>query len=135
MGSSVPIHKNLDAPNVGVPFISAAASRPPWLYMHTAYTLFVMNTWDEPKRQFNLKDHGIDVANLDGFFDGDLLTREDTRETHGEARYQRIGVFEGIALFVAWTPRGEEGDIPHIISARKAVTHEYQAWLARYSKR
>jgi len=35
-----------------------------------------MNTWDEAKRAQNLADHGIDFAELDGFFLGDLLTRE-----------------------------------------------------------
>jgi len=34
-----------------------------------------MNTWDEAKRAKNLTDHGIDFADLDGFFHGDLLTR------------------------------------------------------------
>jgi hypothetical protein len=55
-----------------------------------------MNTWDEPKRRTNLKDHGIDFADLEGFFDGDLLTREDKREAYGEERYQSIGVFNGV---------------------------------------
>ena len=38
-----------------------------------------MNTWDETKRRRNLKDHGIDFADLEAFFSGDLLTREDLR--------------------------------------------------------
>ena len=59
-----------------------------------------MNTWDEVKRRRNLKDHSIDFADLDEFFGGDLLTREDTREAYGEPRYQSIGVFNGVALFV-----------------------------------
>ena len=80
--------------------------------MHSAYTIRRLNTWDEAKRQQNLQDHSIDFADLDGFFDGDLLTREDVRENYGEVRYQSIGVFNGVALFVAWPPRGEQGDIP-----------------------
>lgn len=59
-----------------------------------------MNTWDDTKRRRNLKDHGIDFADLEGFFDGDLLTREDLRDAYGERRYQSIGVFNGVALFV-----------------------------------
>lgn len=94
-----------------------------------------MTTWDEAKRRRNLKDHGIDFADLEGFFDGDLLTREDARAGYGEVRYQSIGMFNGIALFVAWTPRGEQGDEPHLISARRAVSHEKQAWIERYAKR
>jgi uncharacterized DUF497 family protein len=94
-----------------------------------------MNTWDERKRRTNLKDHGIDFADLEGFFDGDLLTREDTREAYGEERYQSISVFNGVPLFVVWTPQDNEGERTHLISARKAEKHEYKAWLARYSKR
>jgi len=66
-----------------------------------------MNTWDNNKREKNWKDHGIDFADLEGFFDGDLLTREDTRQAYAEKRLQSVGVFNGVALFVVWTPRGE----------------------------
>ena len=94
-----------------------------------------MNTWDETKRRRNLKDHGIDFADLGDFFGDDLLTREDLREAYVERRYQSVGVFNGVALFVVWTPRGEEGDIPHLISARKAENHEEKSWARDYRKR
>lgn len=93
-----------------------------------------MITWDETKRQINLEQHGIDFVDLHSFFDGDLLTREDTREAYGEQRFQSIGVINGVALFVAWTLRGEAENIPHIISARKAVSHERKAWSQSYTK-
>ena len=93
-----------------------------------------MSTWDEAKRRRNLRDHGVDFADLEGFFDGDLITREDTWEAYGEPRHQSIGVFNGIALFVAWTPRGEHGDAPHIISARKAESHEERIWTRHFRK-
>jgi uncharacterized DUF497 family protein len=76
-----------------------------------------VNSWDERKRRVNLRDHGIDFADLEGFFDSDLLTREDKRHGYGEERYQTIGVLTGVPLFVVWTPRGEEGEIAHLISA------------------
>ena len=94
-----------------------------------------MNTWDKKKQGRNLMEHGVDFADLGGFFDGDLLTREDARDSYGERRYQSVGVFNGVALFVVWTPRGKEGDIPHIISARKAENHEEKNWTRFYSKR
>ena len=34
-----------------------------------------MNTWDDPKRQQDIKDHGVDFADLEDFFDEDLLAR------------------------------------------------------------
>jgi len=54
-----------------------------------------MNTWEESKRALNWDDHGIDFADLDGFFLGDLLTREDTRYDYGELRLQSLGWFKG----------------------------------------
>ncbi len=93
-----------------------------------------MITWNESKRQINLNDHGIDFADLEPFFDGDLLTREDVSEAYGEHRFQSIGVINGVLLFVVWTPRGVTGDQPHLISARKAVSHEQRAWSQRYRK-
>ena len=94
-----------------------------------------MNSWDEAKRRRNLKDHGIDFADLEQFFDGDLLTREDPREAYGEHRHQSIGMLNGVALFVVWTTRGDQGDVPHLISARKAVNHEEKTWARYYRKR
>lgn len=92
-----------------------------------------MITWDAHKRLRNLLDHGIDLEDLDGFFDGELLTLEDVREAYGETRFRSIGVFEGVPLFVVWAPRGED-DVPHVISARRAVKHEEQAWYWRHSR-
>ena len=93
-----------------------------------------MITWDERKRLRNFQDHGIDLSDLDGFFDGELLTLEDVREAYGETRFQSVGYLNGVPLFVVWAPRGGD-DLPHVISARRAVKHEEQAWHGRYSKR
>ena len=119
----------------------ADANHPPRPYLSkrlrayaTVYTVDPMITWDEHKRLRNLADHGIDLDELDGFFDGELLTMEDVREAYGEVRFQSVGLFQGVPLFVAWAPRGGD-DVPHVISARKAVKHEEQAWHWRYSKR
>ena len=85
-----------------------------------------MITFDESKRQANIAKHGIDLAALSNFFDGDLLTREEARESYGELRFQSIGWHAGELLFVVWTPGDDEW--PHIISARKAEKHEREAW-------
>ena len=58
-----------------------------------------MITWDETKRQINLDIHGVDFADLEFFFDSDLLTREDVREAYGEPRFQSVGVIKvGLSL-------------------------------------
>jgi len=102
--------------------------------MQIAYTIAAMNTWDENKRTLNFEEHGIDFADLEGFFSGDLLTREDTRCAYGELRLQSLGLFKGVVLFVVWSPRGEDDDIAHLISARKALSYEEKAWFQRYRK-
>ena len=66
-----------------------------------------MITFDDTKRQINLDDHGVDIAALETFFGGDLLTREDRRVAYGEQRYQSVGWFGGEMLFVVRTPRHE----------------------------
>ena len=93
-----------------------------------------MITWDEAKRRRNLKDHGIDFADLEGFFDGDLLTREDVSEDYGEYRYQSIGMTSGVVVFVVWTPRGDDGENAHLISARKAERYEEKIWANHFHK-
>ena len=90
-----------------------------------------MIRYDETKRQANIVKHGIDLAALLDFFDGDLLTREDVRVAYGEWRFQSVGWHAGEMLFVVWTPGDDEW--PNIISARKAEKHECEAW-ARFCK-
>lgn len=90
-----------------------------------------MVTFCEDKRQANIAKHGIDFVDLFGFFEGDLLTREDVHAAYGELRFQSIGWHAGDLLFVAWTPGRDEW--PHIISARKAEKHEREAW-SRFCK-
>ena len=81
---------------------------PPCIVYAFAYTIIRVNTCDERKR---------------------------LREAYGERRYQSVGVFNSVALFVVWTPRGKEGDIPHFISVRKAENHEQKNWARYYRKR
>ena len=85
-----------------------------------------MITFDETKRQTNIAAHRVDLATLTGFFDGDIMTREDMRVAYGVSRYQSVGWHGGEMLFVVWTPRDD--DWPHLISARKAERHEREAW-------
>lgn len=62
-----------------------------------------MISYDETKRERNIAKHGIDLAAIKDFFDGGLLTREDTRGAYGELRFQSVGWFDADMLFVVWT--------------------------------
>jgi len=45
-----------------------------------------MLTWDEPKRQLNIKNHGLDFVGCDAIWDHFTVTREDKRQNYGEKR-------------------------------------------------
>ena len=48
-------------------------------------------TWNDAKRQANLKKHGLDFADASRVFAGHTLTRPDTRFPYGEARFSTWG--------------------------------------------
>jgi uncharacterized protein len=91
-----------------------------------------MITWDARKRQANLRKHGIDLAAVGPVFDGDMLTREDSRFPYGEQRFQSLGILSGTVVFVAWALRDE---IPHVISCRKANQNEREAYFSHFGWR
>ena len=74
---------------------------------------------------------GIAFADLDGFFDGDLLTREDVREAYGEVlpklrSVQRRSPVRGLDA----TRRGRR-HLPSDLGT-KGGSHDEQAWFQRY---
>ena len=86
-----------------------------------------MISWDEPKRQANLRKHKIDLADLEPVFDSPMITVEDARERCGELRLQSLGMWHGRVIFLVWTPRGD--DIAHLISCRYADRKETDAYF------
>jgi uncharacterized DUF497 family protein len=88
-----------------------------------------MITYDEAKRQANLKKHGLDFMGSEAIFAGITITREDGRDAYGEVRLQTLGLWHGVVVFVVHTPR-DEAD--HIISIRKAEKHEQRIYWNNY---
>ena len=80
-----------------------------------------MVTYDEAKRQANIKKHGFDLLGSEAVFEGFTLTREDAHDAYGELRLQTLGMWNGIVVFVVHTARG---NTDHVISIRKAEKHE-----------
>jgi len=78
-------------------------------------------TWDETKRQLNIKNHRLDIAGCDAVWDHFTVTREDKRRNYGEARFVCFGLLAAVVVVLVYTerPRG-----PHVISLRKAEKHE-----------
>lgn len=80
-----------------------------------------MITFDEAKREENIKKHGIDLATCDPIFDGPMETREDDSEAYGERRLKSFGILDGDVVVLLWTER-EQG--AHVFSCRRAVRYE-----------
>jgi uncharacterized protein len=78
-------------------------------------------TWDEPKRQSNLKKHGLDFADAAKVFRGPLVLFEDQRESYGEQRMIGIGLLDYLVVLIVHV---ESDDSIRIISMRKADSDE-----------
>jgi uncharacterized DUF497 family protein len=85
-----------------------------------------MIVWDESKRKKNLKDHGIDLAEVACVFDAPKVTVEDEREHHGEQRLQSLAWFRNRVVFLVWT---ERNDSARVISCRYGDKHETRAYF------
>jgi len=88
-----------------------------------------MITYDESKRQINIRRHGFDFVGAGVVFEGFTITREDSRDAYGEMRLQTLGLWEGVVVFVVHPPRGDDD---HIISIRKAERHEERFYFKFY---
>jgi uncharacterized protein len=77
--------------------------------------------WHEPKRQSNLKKHGIDFADAERVFIGSTFTFEDNRENYGEQRWVTLGLLGMRVVVVVHT---ETKDEIRIISMREADKNE-----------
>lgn len=87
-----------------------------------------MPTWDERKRQSNLKDHGLDFSGCEAVFDGPVVTWDDDRVAYGELRINLLGWLHGIVVHLTYTERQDD---LHVISLRKAEKHEIRYFVSQ----
>ena len=85
-----------------------------------------MITWDETKRKRNLKEHGVDLAEVACVFDAPMVTVEDERLHYGEQRLQSLGWFRKRVVFLVWT---ERSDRARIISCRYGDKYETRTYF------
>lgn len=78
-------------------------------------------TFDPAKRDWTLRERGLDFADADIVFSGSTIEFEDLRKDYGEKRMVSVGTLRGRLVVVAWTPRGENR---HVFSMRKANERE-----------
>lgn len=80
-------------------------------------------TWDEAKRQSNLRKHGLDFSDAPAVFENAAYSQEDTRFHYSERRYTTIGYLHGKLVSITYTERDDE---IRIISFRPATRREKQ---------
>jgi uncharacterized DUF497 family protein len=85
------------------------------------YTEMTIYTWDEAKRQSNLRKHGLDFADASVVFKGAVLVEDDLRFHFGERRFNTLGYFQGEEVSITHTERHNG---IRIISFRKATRKE-----------
>ena len=91
-----------------------------------------MVTWDEWKREANLRQHGLDFDGCDAVFDSPIVTMEDRRAAYGEQRINLLGWLHGRVVHLTYTERGE--DDLHVISLREATKHETRYYFEAVSQ-
>jgi uncharacterized DUF497 family protein len=64
--------------------------------------------WHEPKRQANLKKHGMDFVDAERVFAGPTFTFEDDREDYGEQRWVTLGLLGAKVVVIVHTETEEE---------------------------
>ena len=85
-------------------------------------------TWDEAKRQSNLRKHGLDFADAPAVLEGDSYSTEDTSLQYSERRYNAIGSIYNIVVSITYTERNDE---IRIISFRRASRRETRDFIIR----
>jgi uncharacterized DUF497 family protein len=78
-------------------------------------------TYDPVKRDWTLRERGIDFEDAAEVFADRNYRRRDDRYDYSETRFITIGFLRARMVVVVWTPRG--GD-RHVISMRKANERE-----------
>jgi uncharacterized protein len=81
-------------------------------------------SWDERKNRFNLRKHGISFETATLVFDDPFHVSVQDREVDGEARWQTIGLVDGVHVLLVAHTVDEEAGLIRILSARKATRWE-----------
>lgn len=85
-------------------------------------------SFDPEKREWTLRERGVDFADAAAVFAGSTFDEPDDRYDYGETRIVTAGFLHRRMVVIVWTQRG---NARHIISMRKANDRE----KARYGKR
>ncbi|MDO5675846.1 MAG: BrnT family toxin [bacterium] len=84
--------------------------------------------YDQDKREFTLRQRGLDFADAREVFAGPVLTDENVRHAYGEPRFISMGVPKIRIVVLVWTPRNGKC---RIISMRYANEREREKYTGR----
>jgi uncharacterized protein len=73
------------------------------------YIKYVRITFDPAKREWTLKERGLDFADAAKVFAGQHFDRLNDRPEHGEIRMVTAGYLGERIVVIVWTPRGMRG--------------------------
>ena len=85
-------------------------------------------SFDPAKRARTLAERGLDFADAESVFDGDVFTLPDDRRDYGEVRFQTAGYLRGRFVMLIWTRRD---GARHVISMRYGHAKEEQRYRDR----
>ena len=88
-------------------------------------------TWDDSKRQANLREHGLDFEGCEAVFDSPVVALEDSRRAYGEQRINLLGWLRGRVVHMTYTERGED---LRVISLREATKNETRRYFKALSR-
>ena len=83
-------------------------------------------TWDERKRRFNLRKHGLDFADVPKAFKGPTFTFPDLRFDYGEERFVTIALLDAEVVVIVHTETETE---IRVISIRKGTGNEQKIFF------
>lgn len=93
--------------------------------IYRIYNNYVKIEFDPAKRDWTLRERGLDFAKAERIFQAFTLTFDDDREHYGEDRFITYGLMDDVIVACVWTARG---DRRRIISLRKAEKDEREIY-------
>ena len=88
-------------------------------------------SFDPAKREWTLRERGLDFLDAAEVFEGVRIEQEDDRYDYGEVRMMTVGYLSNRMVVVIWTQREQAR---HVISLRKANEREQAKYRVRLGR-
>ena len=88
-------------------------------------------SFDPGKREWTLRERGLDFLDAALVFEGESFTFDDRRRDYGERRRITVGFLAGRMVIVVWVGRDK---VRHVVSMRKANEREIKAYRQQFEE-